>query len=194
TAQLIDSETGGHIWAERFDRDLADIFALQDEISQAIVGALKVRLLPQEKKALGRRGTNNAEAYELFLLARQYTAKQSQRYLEIAMNLLKKAIELDPNFGDAWARLAGAQSGMRGFRIDAGDPQESLRRALEIDPDLPLARAVKARFLANVGDIENATREADFARRMDPDSTEVAMRAAGIYLQTRRYKDAIAAY
>src|SRR6185369_16247149 len=72
TAQLIDGSSGEHVWAERYDRDLTDIFAIQDEISQAIVDALKVRLLPQEKQAIEARGTSNAEAYNLYLMARQY--------------------------------------------------------------------------------------------------------------------------
>src|SRR6202022_5184442 len=71
TAQLIDGATGGHIWAERYDRTLDDIFALQDEISQAIVAALKLKLLPEEKKAIEHRGTTDAEAYKLYLMARQ---------------------------------------------------------------------------------------------------------------------------
>ena len=66
TAQLIDGATGGHVWAERYDRDLNDIFALQDEISQAIVAALKLKLLPEEKKAIEQRGTTNLEAYKLY--------------------------------------------------------------------------------------------------------------------------------
>jgi adenylate cyclase len=71
-AQLINGETGDHVWAERYDRDLEDIFAIQDEISKAIVAALKLKLLPEEKKAIERRGTENVEAYNLYLLARQY--------------------------------------------------------------------------------------------------------------------------
>src|SRR5205085_2999506 len=71
TAQLIDGRTGGHVWADRFDRDLTDIFTIQDEISKAIVSALKVRLLPEERKALEQRDTTSAEAYNLYLLARQ---------------------------------------------------------------------------------------------------------------------------
>src|SRR5450432_2659663 len=73
TAQLIDGAGGSHIWAERYDRDLNDIFALQDEISQAIVAALKLKLLPEEKKAIEQRGTTNPEAYKLYLMARQYS-------------------------------------------------------------------------------------------------------------------------
>src|SRR5208282_34343 len=70
TAQLIDGTAGDHVWAERYDRDLDDIFALQDEISEAIVTALKLKLLPQEKKAIERRGTDSVEAYDLFLMSR----------------------------------------------------------------------------------------------------------------------------
>src|SRR4029077_3761813 len=71
TAQLIDGSTDSHVWAERYDRKLTDIFALQDEISHAIVDALKVKLLPEEKKAIERHGTENVDAYNLYLLARQ---------------------------------------------------------------------------------------------------------------------------
>jgi adenylate cyclase len=73
TAQLIDGVDGDHVWAERYDRDLSDIFALQDEISEAIVSALRVKLLPEEKQAIEARGTNNVEAYNLYLMARQYS-------------------------------------------------------------------------------------------------------------------------
>ena len=74
SAQLIDAATGHHLWAERYDRELADIFDIQDEISKAIVDALKLMLLPSEKKALQQRGTDNAEAYNLYLMARQHWA------------------------------------------------------------------------------------------------------------------------
>src|SRR3984957_5525144 len=71
TAQLIDGISGNHVWAERYDRDLNDIFALQDEISEAIVKALKLKLLPEEKEAIEQRGTTNPDAYNLYLMARQ---------------------------------------------------------------------------------------------------------------------------
>ena len=74
SAQLIDGSTGNHVWAERYDRDLNDIFALQDEISQAIVKALRLKLLPDEKQAIEQRGTDNVEAYNLYLMARQHYA------------------------------------------------------------------------------------------------------------------------
>src|SRR5215472_8514885 len=71
TAQLVDGSSNDHVWAERYDRDLNDIFTLQDEISEAIVSALKFKLLPNEKKAIEQRGTDNVEAYNLYLMARQ---------------------------------------------------------------------------------------------------------------------------
>src|SRR5262249_3428521 len=107
TAQLIDA-TGGHVWAERWDRDLNDIFALQDEISEAIVKALKCRLLPEEKKAIERRDTQNAEAYELFLLARQFERTGSERMKPIIVRLCDRCTELDPAFARAYALKAMA--------------------------------------------------------------------------------------
>ena len=83
TAQLVDGATDSHVWAERFDRNLDDIFALQDEIAEAIVKALKLKLLPAEKQAIEQRGTTNPEAYKLYLMARQFNATGSSRHREI---------------------------------------------------------------------------------------------------------------
>jgi adenylate cyclase len=105
TAQLIDGTSGGHVWAERFDRDLDDIFALQDEISQAIVSALKLKLLPDEKKAIERRGTDSVEAYDIYLMARQeYVAGRTGAVpYEAMIRLCRRAVEIDPNYAQAWA-------------------------------------------------------------------------------------------
>ena len=112
-AQLIDGENGEHLWAERYDRDLEDIFAIQDEISKAIVSALKLKLLPEEKKAIEQRGTTCAEAYNLYLLARQYWATGNHgdpRREERVMRICSRAVEIDPYYAEAWALLAIAQS------------------------------------------------------------------------------------
>src|SRR5207253_9542171 len=114
--QLIDGATGGHVWAERYDRDLNDIFALQDEISQAIVAALKLRLLPEEKKAIEQRGTTDPEAYKLYLMARQYSLTGnlgSARRGEAIIRLCPRATEIDPTYARAWALMAGAQFCLR---------------------------------------------------------------------------------
>jgi len=104
TAQLIEVSKDNHVWAERYDRDLEDIFALQDEISQAIVKALKLKLLPEEKKAIEQRGTNNLEAYNLYLMARQFSVTGNYgnvRRCEAIIRLCRSATEIDPgHFGE----------------------------------------------------------------------------------------------
>ena len=98
TAQLIEAASDNHVWAERYDRDLNDIFALQDEISEAIVTALKLKLLPEEKKAIEQRGTNNLDAYNLYLMARHhYTSGMLSdvRKNDTVIRLCRGAIELD---------------------------------------------------------------------------------------------------
>ena len=108
TAQLIDGATNDHVWAERYDRDLDDIFALQDEISQAIVAALKLKLLPEEKKAIGNRGTNNLEAYDLYIRARALHATLAPGDVARAIEIYRRALALDPEFAMAWAGLGSA--------------------------------------------------------------------------------------
>jgi adenylate cyclase len=109
SAQLVDGESNNHLWAERYDRDSSDIFALQDEISEAIVKALKLRLLPEEKKAIVKRGTENAEAHNLYLMARQtYITGQEMdtRSAEAIVRLCARATEIDPAYAQAWALMA----------------------------------------------------------------------------------------
>jgi adenylate cyclase len=115
TAQLIDGRTGGHVWADRYDRDLTDIFAIQDEISKAIVEALKIRLLPDEKKALEKRGTTSAEAYNLYLMARKYWISGNYgdvRREERVVRICERAVEIDPDYARAWGLIALAQTNL----------------------------------------------------------------------------------
>ncbi|MEO8467649.1 MAG: TIR domain-containing protein [Gammaproteobacteria bacterium] len=102
TAQLIDGATGAHVWAERYDRDLSDIFAVQDEISQAIVAALKVTLFPAEKKAIEERGTDNVEAYDKYLRARALFYQLGPTELARAIAIYREAVALDADFAQAW--------------------------------------------------------------------------------------------
>ena len=104
TAQLIDGAAGDHIWAERYDRELTDIFALQDEISEAIVKALKLKLLPEEKQAIEQRGTDNVDAYNLYLMARSYYLTGNggdARRDEAIERVTRRAVDLDPNYAQA---------------------------------------------------------------------------------------------
>jgi len=183
TAQLIEGATDSHLWAERYDRDLNDIFALQDEISEAIVGALKLKLLPAEKKAIEQRSTTNPEAYKLYLMARQYNATGNSRHRDIAIRLSRRAVEIDPTYARAWALLALCQSNKR--LVDAGtgdDGWEAAERALSLQPDLAEAHAAKGRILGDQGRYDEAIVEHRAAMAQDPDSYEVNAPAARCYI------------
>src|SRR5947199_464366 len=110
TAQLISSETGAHVWADRYDRDLTDIFAIQDEITHAIVDQLKVKLLPQEKKSIKQTRTDNVEAYTLYLRGRQFMERRSKVYYQLARQMFAEAAKLDPLYARAYAGIADCDS------------------------------------------------------------------------------------
>jgi adenylate cyclase len=194
TAQLIDGDTGNHLWAERYDRDLDDIFALQDEISEAIVKALKLKLLPEEKKAIERRGTDNAEAYDLYLMARQYrwggNFGVSQK--ETIIRLASRAVEIDPDYAGAWALIGSAQASLR-FRFGRQDVDGSaaIEKALALDPNLAEAHAAKAISLRGEGRYDEAWEEAATALRLDLESYEANLAAANVCFSQGRIADAV---
>jgi adenylate cyclase len=202
TAQLIDGETGDHVWADRYDRDIDDIFAIQDEISKAIVSALKLKLLPEEKKAIEQRGTTSAEAYNLYLLARQYWTTGNHgdiRREERVMRICGRAVEIDPYYAQAWALLAMAQSNLRyNFGCQVDDGFAAAHTALAIDPTIAEAHLPMARRLEERRRYEQAEAEIDKALRLAPDSWEVnkeagrlAMFRRDIFGATEHYEKAV---
>ena len=189
TAQLIDGMTGGHVWAERFDRDLTDIFTIQDEISKAIVRALKLRLLPEEKKAIEKRGTNNPDAYNFYLLARQYWITGNHgdmRREERVMRICGRAVELDPYYAQAWALLAIAQSSLRyGFDQNVDDGYAAAHTALAIDPTIAEAHLPMFKRLQHRRKFDEAAAELEKAIQLGPESWEVNKEAGRFYLSAR---------
>ena len=189
TAQLIEGRSGGHVWADRYDRDLTDIFTIQDEISKAIVAALKLKLLPEEKKAIEKRGTNNAEAYNLYLLARQYWVTGNHgdvRREERVMRICSRAVEIDPYYAQAWALLAIAQSSLRyGYGQEVDDGYAAAHTALAIDPAIAEARLPMLKRHQERGDFDAAAREMEMAIRLGPESWEVNKEAGRFYLNSR---------
>jgi adenylate cyclase len=194
TAQLIDGATGGHVWAERYDRDLNDIFALQDEISEAICNALKLKLLPEERKAIEQRGTDNVEAYNLYLMARQHysTGHMSDaRKSDTVIRLCRAAIEIDAEYARAWALMATAQR-MRLYATgDGDDGSVAAARAIALDGNLAEAHAARAGILAAAGDYTAARTELEAAFRLDGDSVDVHREAARLCFHEHRFEDAI---
>src|SRR5579871_4512313 len=197
TAQLIDAQRDSHVWAERYDRDLTDIFALQDEISQAIVAALKLKLVPSEQRAITRRGTASAEAYDLGLMARQLwlSGEGAKPAQEAIVRLARRAIDIDPRYAEAWALMAQALSTLqfRHGRADAGG-LAAAEKALSLDPNVASAHAVKARHLAEAGRQKEADAELATALRLDPAAIEVNEAAAYMAFRSGRMEDAIRYY
>ena len=195
TAQLVDGTSNDHVWAERYDRDLSDIFALQDEISQAIVKALKLKLLPEEKKAIEQRGTGNAEAYNLYLMARQLYVTGHEgdaRRAEAIIRLCMRATEIDPGYARAWALMAFGQMILRYVLGGGGDDGlVAADRALALDASLAEAHAVRARVLADTGRDDEASTEIEIALDLDPESYEVNRWAAYLSYRQQRLDDAI---
>jgi adenylate cyclase len=200
-AQLIDGDTGDHVWAERYDRDLEDIFAIQDEISKAIVRALKLKLLPEEKKAIEKRGTTNVEAYNLYLLARQYWITGNHgdpRREERVMRISSRAVEIDPYYAQAWALLAIVQSSLHYvYGRDVDDGFAAAHTAIAIDPTIAEAHLPMVRRLQEKQQLDAAAAAMETAVRLGPDSWEVNKEAGLFYLfggevatATRHYEKA----
>jgi len=197
TAQLIDGATGAHLWAERYDRAVSDIFALQDELAGAIVEALRLRLAPEEKQAIERRGTHHPEAYELYLLARRYylgggVEFGEQRQLEAIERLCRRAVTLDPDYAEAWSLIAAAQTALLcHLSIPRDGGREAIERALALDPGQAEPHAVKARYLLQDGQMERARDELEVALRLEPDSALVRAVAGRFFYVQRDFAAAV---
>jgi adenylate cyclase len=193
TAQLIDGRTGDHLWAERYDRDLTDIFAIQDELSKAIVDALRVRLLPEEKKAIAQRGTTSVEAYNLYLMANNYWVTGNWgdvRQAELVVRICERSIEIDPKYARAWGLLAIVQCILH-FVHQKGelDGLAAAERALALNPNMAEAGVVKARHLHEQGRLEEANEVLQHALQLGPESWEVHHEAGLIFYFQNRYSD-----
>lgn len=175
TGQLIDGATGGHLWASRYDRDLTDIFSVQDEISHTIVSQLKLHLLPAESKAIDQRPTQNVEAYTNYLKARQLFLTRQYRQLQNARQFYEAAIELDPNYARAYAGLAECDvylANWYGAKIAANDILATTDKALALDSALPEANAIRGFALANMNRRDEARAAFDRALSLGPDCYE----------------------
>ena len=175
TGQLIDSKDATQIWADRFDRDLTDIFAIQDEITHAIVAQLKVKLLPQEAESIGQDPTDNVEAYTYYLRGRDFLHRRSKHYCRIARQMFAKAVALDPNYARAYAGMADCDSFLYlNYRVDV--PLDALlattEKALSLDDTLPEAHASRGHALAAARRYPEANAEFEKAIALDPNLFE----------------------
>ena len=175
TGQLIHGKDGGHVWAERFDRDLTDIFAIQDEITHAIVEQLKVKLLPQEKKVIGQTPTANIEAYTYYLRGRDFFHRHSKRYHQLARRMFAKAVELDPLYARAYAGIANCDSFLVLYYqedVEIESILDTSAKALALDDKLAEAHASRGVALSAGQRYEEAMAEFERAIVLDPNSFE----------------------
>ncbi len=176
-AQLIETATGGHVWADRYDGGLEDIFALQDEITEKIVSALQVQLTVQEAASPRHRITDSFEAYEIYLNGRaEFYRFDPEGTLEAA-RLMRRAIDVDPNFAAAYATLSGAlQHGWTfafpGFDDAFDQLLETAQRAVELDSALGLAHARLGWVLIFVGRYDEAIASMERAVELEPNWAE----------------------
>jgi adenylate cyclase len=179
TGQLIDAVTGAHIWADRFERDLTDIFALQDEVTVAVVSAIQPKLLQTEIAMATRRQPENLTAYDFYLRARQQFYLTTREGVAEAIRLAHRALELDPRFGVV-AALAGTCHMRNVIEGYAADPQFDRKEAVRLchlalsiddsDPDTLAWASVTSAYM--VGDCDSSIEMADRAVALNPNSNQ----------------------
>jgi adenylate cyclase len=197
TGQLIDGSSGGHLWADRYDRDLTDIFAIQDEITTAIVDQLKIRLLPKEKKAIERAPTVNVEAYNYYLKGRQLFHAFTKSYLILAKEMFARAVEIDPGYARAYAGMASSISrlwGMYNVPTVADELLAITDKALALDPNLSEAHAARGEALANGDRRSEAAAAFERALELDPNSFDASLSYARVCVTEGKPEKAIELY
>ena len=177
TAQLIDAPTGQHLWAERYDRPLPEIFALQDEIRQKIVTALRVKLTPEEQERFKRAPTDNLEAYDYYLRGASYFLRLTKEANTQARQMLEKAIELDPKYAAVYALLGWTYFTDWLFQWSQ-DPQtlerafEATQKAASLDDSLPFAHATLGHIYLWKKQHDQAIAEQKKAIALDPNCAQ----------------------
>jgi serine/threonine-protein kinase len=199
-AHLIEAATDRHLWSATYDRDLADIFAIQTDVAVAIADALKAELTPQEKTRLSRRPTENLEAYQLYLRARHGLTQLSEKGLETTIAYLEQAIALDPGYAMAYATLAYAyaEAGL-GVVSSALKPAEAYRlareaatKAMALDPNLAEAHTMLGLIkFSHDFDYEGAEREFKRALEIDPRSGDALDLYGRLLGALERYDEAL---
>jgi eukaryotic-like serine/threonine-protein kinase len=196
--RLIHGQTGEQLWAERYDADVGDVFAIQSDIAQKIASALRVRLSGAEHAAMERRSTTNPAAHDLYLRAREYQGRPDdvRSNLETAERLFERAIALDPEFALAHARLSQVHGTMRWFAYDLSDARleeqrREAERALRLQPRLAEAHVAMGQYhYWGRRDYESALREFDTALQAAPGSAEPRFWIAAIYRRQGRLEEA----
>jgi serine/threonine protein kinase/cytochrome c-type biogenesis protein CcmH/NrfG len=195
TAQLVDTRTDFPLWSERFDRELQDVFEVQDEIARKIAEALRITLSPQEKKALESKPTQNAQAYDFYLRGRSYARRVTRLDLELAIQMFQRAAELDPGFASAHAGLAYVYGVFHEWHA-RGDSQwiekaqAACEHAVALAPGLPEVLVARARIAYSVHKYDEAIEFARQAVQERPDTDGAYWCLGQGYFASGRFRDA----
>ena len=196
TVQLIKALNDSHLWAETYDRNLVDVFQVESDVAQKIATSLEATLTGGEKRAIELVGTKNPEAYEAYLRARALQYKQSFEDRERLISYSRRAIELDPNFAQAWADLAAAEAEMYFGDIHTRERFERARSAAEtalrLAPDLPEAHsAMGAFYYYCLQDFDHALKELKFAGERLPNNARNFEEVALVQRRQGKIEEAI---
>jgi TolB-like protein/Flp pilus assembly protein TadD len=199
SVQLINADDDEHIWAEDYDRELTDVFAIQTDLAQKIAYALQAKLSPNEKERLDRQPTQNADAYLLFIQAHDYANRPDHGRDELlkAEKLFEQAIKLDPKFAAAFAGLSMVQSGMYHESDPTAARREKARRnaeeSLRLEPNLPEGHlALGFSFYYGDRDYERALAEFEIAKRDLPNEAEAYMAIGAIQRRQGKWSESTA--
>lgn len=176
TAQLIETDTDSHLWSETYDREMKDVFAIQDDIARSIVEALRVTLSPKERRALQNVATSNVSAYDFYLKGRKYFYAMSRRDFLHAIAMFERAIELDPKYAMAHAGLADTYSMLYRYadasRKNAILAEQSSKRAIELDPESAEAQASLGIAMFTAGEYDEAEKRFETSLLINPNLFE----------------------
>jgi adenylate cyclase len=201
TAQLIDATTGNHLWAERYDRDLKDIFAVQDEITKKIITAMQVKLTEGEQARAAAKGTKNLDAYLKYLQARNYLLhKLNPENNALAKQLAEEAIALDPNY--AWAYyILGRTHMMDVWYASNKSPKDSIaksrelaKKAIVLDDSLAEAYALLGYLFTMTGQHDKAIAQVEKAVALNPNSADLHYRLGKVLIFVGRWEESIPEY
>lgn len=195
-AQLIDGTTGGHVWAERYDREIKEIFSLQDEVTEQIVEALAVKLIPEEQKRIRLKETENPEAYDLALRGWAYFQQYSQETNALAKEVFEKAIALDPSFSSAhiglvWSKLIAWRLGWSQDPHIMEQVLQMAQKSVALNESLPEAHTLLGNVYLWTKQHDEAIEELERAIALDPNNAEALYALASAMTFVGRPNEAI---
>ena len=198
TAQLVNVTDGYHLWSERYDRELQDVFAIQDEIAGNIVRALRVVLSDAEKRAIEKAPTANVQAYDYYLRGRQFFHQFRRTGMQFARRMFERAIEVDPGYAIAYAGVADCCSFLYmywdGSKANLEGADNASRKALDLDPELAESHASRGFAVSLSKQYDEARREFETAIRLNPKLYEAHYFYARASFQEGKLEEAVRHY